>query len=145
VLLSDPSRATIEALGLHNPTDPRHIARTATRLLAPDGRVAWADTGGDFADRPHEDGLLAALAALGLDPVRPEPVPRGALDGPERPGVLTLAELAVYFRAVRFAAIALGGRMTEPGDRAAAERLRELAERYGERVKQARELAGEAS
>ena len=59
-LLSDPTRATIKAYGLH---DAAHdIALPAVLVLGPDGRIAWKHAGEGVTDRPPEDDVIAALS-----------------------------------------------------------------------------------
>ncbi len=61
-LLSDPSRAAVKAFGVH---DAEHdIALPAVLILGERGEVAWKHVGDGILDRPEEDAIIGALAAL---------------------------------------------------------------------------------
>jgi hypothetical protein len=103
------------------------MAQPAIIVVSPDGAEAYRYVGEDFADRPGDADVLAAIEKLELAPI-------DAGDGPvrhiePRPSgrAIELANLAVYMRGVRFAMVALAGRAR---DRKEAQRTAQLAERY---------------
>ena len=129
-LLSDPGgERALRGLGLFSERERGGIAVPAVRVVAPDGRVVYAYTGRDYADRPVNDDVVAALGGLGLAAAEPEPVAPGE---PEqgRLRIYPLPTLQVYFRAVRYAAQALGRRMRDPDDQAACARMLAMIERF---------------
>lgn len=65
-VLCDPTRAAVEAYGVH---DRAHdIALPATVILDRQGRVAWKYVGESIVDRPDEAAVLEALRALAARP-----------------------------------------------------------------------------
>lgn len=121
-LLSDP-----DGSGAIKPYDVWHddasIARPAIVLVRPDGEVAFRHVGGDFADRPTEDDVLAEVRALDL-PAIEQPAPRpGRAEPGER--AVDLGWLPAYLRGAKFAATAVGMRVPE-----AAEQVETLKAEY---------------
>jgi len=128
-VLSDPGGArAIKPFGVWD--EGGSMAKPAIVVLAPDGREAYRYVGVDFMDRPNDDEVLAALDRLGAAPIpaATEPVPR--LEPAPGPRAMTLPDLAVYMRGVRFAMQAMAGRARDPFDRAEAERTKAMAERF---------------
>lgn len=114
-ILSDPSRdRAITPVGFADENDPRQISRPGTIILAPGGEEVWRHAGRDYADRPHEDQVLAALSDLDLEPTTQE-VP--ALGHAEKGGKSTSLEaLMPYMRGAKFAALALRSRHRHVSD-----------------------------
>jgi peroxiredoxin len=59
-ILSDPEARVIHAYDVWNPGDGG-VAKPALFLVRPDSGVAFAYVGTDFADRPDDDELFAAV------------------------------------------------------------------------------------
>lgn len=128
-LLSDPdgSRA-IHPFGVW--IEAGKMAKPAIIVLDANGHERYRYVGEDFADRPGDDEVLAALAGLDLPAldIASEPVPH--VEPNPSPRAMGLADLGVYMRGVRFAMTALSGRMQDASDRAEAERMGSLAEGF---------------
>ncbi|MGI8643077.1 MAG: peroxiredoxin family protein, partial [Thermomicrobiales bacterium] len=128
-ILSDPDgAAAIKPLDAWN-TDGK-MAKPAIIVVTPDGTEAYRYVGVDFADRPGDDEVLAAIQGLDLPPIdvsdgvadHPRPEPSGR--------AMSLPDLGVYMRGVRFAMMALAGRARDEYDRSEAERTAKMAERF---------------
>ncbi|HIE22119.1 MAG TPA: redoxin domain-containing protein [Acidimicrobiia bacterium] len=105
-ILSDPDRSqAITPLGFADDEDPRQISLPAAVVIDPDGEEAYRFVGRDFADRPDEGDLLAALEGLGLEATNQDPPARG----PAQPGeaALNIRVLEPYFKGGLHAAYAL--------------------------------------
>ena len=119
--VSDPGgEAFLQALQLYDPEERGGIGVPGLLVIDPDGEVAYRYVGRDFADRTTDDEMFTALERLNLDPIDP---PEGGPSG-EVPADLDRyfapANLVPYFRGNRFAAIAIGGRLTDEESRAVA-------------------------
>jgi hypothetical protein len=128
-VLSDPD-GSLALKPLEAWNEAGEMAQPAIIVVSPDGAEAYRYVGEDFADRPGDADVLAAIEELELPPI-------DAGDGPvrhiePRPSgrAIELANLAVYMRGVRFAMVALAGRARDPFDRKEAQRTAQLAERY---------------
>lgn len=107
-----------------------NMAKPAIIVVTPNGTEAYRYVGVDFADRPGDDEVLAAIKGLDLSPVDGDD---GVLDHlePEPSGrAMSLPDLGVYMRGVRFAMMALAGRARDDFDRSEAERTAKMAERF---------------
>jgi len=141
-VLSDPDRTgAIGPYGLSDEKDRRNIARPAMVVVAPDGEEALRIVSRDYADRPTEDSVVAAVVALQLPPTSQEP----PLVGPTQPGpaAFKFEQMVPYFRGARFAANAMGGRFPEARQEATA--FMEQVDRYVDAAKalyKARKEAG---
>jgi peroxiredoxin len=64
--LTDPGHRVIDRYGLFNPDDPngRQITHPATYLIDRDGVVRWKHVEVDYAVRPTNEDILAALAEM---------------------------------------------------------------------------------
>ena len=105
-ILSDPDRSeAITPLGFADEPDPRKIALPGTVIIAPGGEVVFSVTGRDYADRPHEDDLLAQVKELGLNATS-QPVPA---EGSPQAGdkAVPFDGLTRYFSGAKFAVLAL--------------------------------------
>ena len=128
-LVSDPGGEEILVpLGLYDPEERGGIARPGMLVIGPDGDEAYRYEGRDFADRTTDEDVYTALEGLGLPaadpgPWRPEAEVPADLDRFFRP-----SDFGPYFRGNRFAAIAIGGRLTERDARAVAREHRLMCE-----------------
>jgi hypothetical protein len=107
-----------------------NMAKPAIIVVGPDGTEWYRYVGEDFADRPGDDDVLAAIEELGLPAIKGK---TGTLEhgDPEPSGrAIGLADLGVYMRGVRFAMVAMAGRARDPYDKSEAERTSKLAEHY---------------
>lgn len=122
-VLSDPDRtAAVIPLGFADEKDPRQISRPGTLIIDPNGEIVFSITGRDYADRPDEDDLLEVLDGLGLPPTT-QPAPEL---GESKPGekAMPYEGLPHYFRAAKFAVLALRGRYRDIGDEFSADTKR---------------------
>jgi hypothetical protein len=124
-LLADPGgEGAIKPYGLWH--DEPALARPAVVVVGPDGEEAFRHVARDYADRIGEDEVVAQVERLALRPVTQEP----PAPGEPRPGdrAFPVDALPFYFRAVRFAALALAGRVPEV--RAESDGMVAEADRY---------------
>lgn len=114
-ILSDENReAAITPLGFADEDDPRQISRPGVAIIDTTGQIIHRSEGRDYADRPDEDDLLAALDELGLEPVtQPEPAIGTAAPGEK---AISLEAIPHYLRGARFATLALRRRHREISD-----------------------------
>ncbi len=128
-ILSDPDGSgAIEPLDVMDGNGPG--ARPAIIALSPDGREVFRYVGEDYLDRPDDDVLLNELDALQLNPVE---TPAETLPHLEpNPGrrAVGLKGLEAYMRGVRYASVALSGRMRDDADRRETDRTVLMAEAY---------------
>ena len=120
--VSDPDGSTI--LGPMDRFDPDErggIARPGLFVIDADGNEVFGYRGHDFADRRHDDDVIDALEALGLEPI--EPVAGGPtaddIEGDvdvDQKGAFTPKLFGPYFTGNKFAALAIG--MRAEGDEA---------------------------
>lgn len=62
-VVSDPGRVAVKRLGVH---DRAHdLALPAVLIIDAQGKLAWKYVAANVMDRPDEDGVIAALKALG--------------------------------------------------------------------------------
>lgn len=111
-ILSDETRQeAIEPLGFADEKDPRQIAKTGVVVLSPDGIEVFRYSGSEYADRPHEDRLLAAVEELDLEPTA-QPAPA---IGVGEPGAraMKLDTLPHYLRGAKFGVLAIRSRHRE--------------------------------
>jgi hypothetical protein len=113
-LLSDETKEeAVRPLGFDDAGDPRHISKPGVVIITPDGEIAYRFVGRDYADRPDEDDVLAALSELGLPATsqgRPEV---GEIEPGEKamPG----EGLKYYFSGAKFATLVLRRRHRDLG------------------------------
>jgi hypothetical protein len=130
-VLSDPDRTqAIMPLGFADEKDPRQISRPGTLIIDTDGEIVFSVTGRDYADRPNEDALLQALDGLGLSATSQTPPEMGESKAGEK--AMAYEGLPHYFRAAKFAVLALRSRHRELGEEFAddAKRYVQMVERY---------------
>jgi hypothetical protein len=131
-LLSDPDRTgAIGPYGLPDEKDRRNIARPAMVVVTPDGEEALRVVARDYADRPTEDSVVAAVVALQLPPTSQEPPLLGSAQ--PGPAAFKFEQMVPYFRGARFAANAMGGRFPEARQEATA--FMEQVDRYVDAAK----------
>lgn len=126
-VLSDPDgEGAIKPFGVWHAEEG--IARAAVVALAPDGGEVFRHVGIDYADRPVELEVLAAVRALGLPAREDRPGVHPHAEPRPSPRAYAREALLPYFRGVRGAAKALHGRTGEEH----AARVQALAERFVE-------------
>ncbi len=132
-VLSDPDRSkAIEPYGVADPVHQRNIAIPATVVIGPDGEEKSRTVSRDFADRPMDDDIIAAVRALGL-PATTQDTPKLGPSQPS-PTAFKVEHMLPYYRGARFAAIAMGGRFPEAKDDAT--RYVSQLDRYSEAAKE---------
>lgn len=140
-IVSDPGGTEIlRPLEVWNEGERGGIGIPSVRVLAPDGREAFCYRSRDFADRPDDGDVLAALDDLGLPPVDPGPW-RPEVEPDEQPDAFRTDAFGAYFRGVWSSALALSVRLTDEGDRAEAARQAGMAISFQQAWKQRREAA----
>jgi hypothetical protein len=114
-LLSDPDGALLQHVGIWNAE--QKIALPAIVVVDPAGTVRYRYVGEDFADRPGDDAIFAALDGVRSTPAVGQLAPAVAIqvsadqpeaqhkDGGRTP--ISVADLAVYYRGAFNAAGAL--------------------------------------
>jgi hypothetical protein len=112
-LLSDPRGDLIKSLGLWD--DKEGVAVPSILVIDPSGEIRYLYTGGDFADRPGDEEVFAALDGLdggGVERITGGPELRVTAEEaresvrPDKQS-LTLEELLMYYRGVYRATVAL--------------------------------------
>ena len=116
-IVSDPAgEQFLQPLGAWNPDERGGIGWPTLLLFAPDGREVYRMRSRDFADRPDDDDLFAAVRSLALSPIElggADP----AAPPEEHEGALRVDAFGPYFRGIRFGTIALAGRVSEGPNR----------------------------
>lgn len=114
-ILSDEDReSAITPLGFADEKDPRQISRPGVVIIDSDGEIVHRSLGRDYADRPDEDELLAALNELGLDPTSQDGPIVGKIEAGER--AIPFEGISHYLRGAKFAALALRSRYRDLSD-----------------------------
>ena len=120
-MVSDPGGESIlQPLGLFDPNERDGIALPGMIIVSPDGEEVYRYQGRDFADRTYDDDIFEALAALDLPPVSPAPWTSDVEVPDDLRGYFRPSDLGAYFRGNRFAAIAIGGRLSDKESRGIA-------------------------
>jgi hypothetical protein len=137
-LLSDPDAAVIAAWDVYDPVGGTHgpIARPAIFVVGRDLSIPFEYVGRDFADRPPNSAIYAALEAVREASPRaltkavsgPGPRPLGAGNPADKP--MPLEEMRPYFRGATFGVQAISGRTDDPKVKAEADRFREIVADY---------------
>ena len=137
-LLSDPDAAATAAWDVYDPVGGTHgpIARPAIFVVGRDLSLPYEYVGRDFADRPPNAALYAALdavkdaAPVELAPVElaPGPRPRDARNLSDKP--MPLADIAPYFRGASFGVQAMSLRTSDAAVKAECERFRSIVGEY---------------
>jgi hypothetical protein len=138
---SDPGgERFLKPLDLWNEHERGGIGVPAVFVLAPDGAEVWSHRSRDFADRPDDADIFAALEALHLPALDPPPGPwRPPVEPEEHPGAFRNDAYGHYHRGVMFAMAALSRLMRDPADRGEAEARARQASSFLEAWKQVRE------
>ncbi len=121
---SDPGgERYLKALDLWNDAERGGIAKPAILIVSPAGDIAYRLNSRDFADRPaSDDDIIEAVRALGLGPIQPtEWSP--SVEPEHDPSAFRVDLYGTYFRAIRFASMALSGRMKDAEDALEARRM----------------------
>lgn len=137
-LLSDPTAAAIDGWGVYDPVGGSHgpISRPAIFVVGRDLSIPYEYVGRDFADRPPNSAIYAALDAVrGASPRRLErsvtvPGPRPPEAGNAGDRAMPLHDIGPYFRGATFAIQALTGRTEDPTVKAEAEKFRAFVSDY---------------
>lgn len=121
---SDPGgEHYLKALDLWNDAERGGIAKPAIIVVSPAGDIAYRFNSRDFADRPaSDDDIIEAVRSLGLDAIQPAEWSPGVAPE-EDPSAFRVDLYGTYFRAIRFASMALSGRMKDPEDALEARRM----------------------
>ncbi len=116
-LLSDADAAVTSAWEVYDPVGGTHgpLARPAIFVVGRDLRIPYEYVGRDFADRPPNSAVYAALEevreaeprALARGVSGPGPRPLAAGNPADKP--MPLAEIPPYFRGANFAVQAIAG------------------------------------
>ena len=151
-LLSDPRGDLAKRCGLWN--EKESVAVPAIVVLDRAGTIRYLYAGNDFADRPGDDEVFAALDTVtetdaGDTNSRAE-IRASAEEAesstvrPDRPP-MTLEQLVVYYRAVFFVTVALKRRFGELKDRTAfgeVDRYQRMAKEYQGAINETRKAKG---
>jgi hypothetical protein len=127
--VSDPGgTAVLRPLGLFDPDERGGIALPALLVIDPEGVEVFRYQGRDFADRTHDDDVVAAVEALGLEPIE-APVGGPVAEVPDDlDRYFSPDHFGPYFRGNRFGAVAIGGRTADRELRGIAREHRLMAE-----------------
>jgi len=133
-LLSDPGAAAIAAWDVYDPVGGAHgpIARPAIFVVGRDLSIPFEYVGRDFADRPPNSVVFAALdsvrdaAPRPLDQAVSGPGPRPLAAGNPADKPMPLHDMAPYFRGANFAVQAISGRTDDAAVKAECERFRAI-------------------
>ena len=145
-LLSDPRGELIKHYGLWDEKDG--VAAPSILVVGRSAEIRYLYTGSDFADRPGDEEVFAALDGLDGKIERTTGGPelqvtaeeaRKSVRPDKRP--MTLEELLIYYRGVFFATVALKKRFGG-WDRSGREAFREVS-RYQTMVQRYREALAE--
>jgi hypothetical protein len=137
-VVSDPDGDSIlKPLDLWNPHERGGIGWPALVLLDADGSEVFRFRSRDFADRPSDDDVIDAARTLGRAPIDPPPV-RAAVAPEQHEAAFRVSDVGPYFRAIRFATMALSARMTCDADGDEARSMSAMAQSFLDAWKQRR-------
>jgi hypothetical protein len=140
-VVSDPDGdELLKPLDAWNPHERGGIGWPLVVLFAPDGSEALRVRSRDFADHPTDDDVFAAARRLDVPPIGLGPAPATA-DPVDDPGALWTEAFGPYFRGIRFATIALAGRLEDERDVAETVALSDMAASFLAAWKKRREFA----
>ncbi len=140
-IVSDPGgEHLLQPLEAWNANERGGIGWPTVWLYAPDGRETLRMRSRDFADRPDDDDLLAALRGLALPPIDLPPAPP-ATEPEEHDGALRVEAFGPYFRGIRFDTLALASRLAGDADRDEAVAMSMMATSFLDAWKQRRAVA----
>jgi hypothetical protein len=137
-LLSDPDAAATSGWDVYDPVGGTHgpIARPAIFVVGRDLSIPYESVGRDFADRPPDRDVIAALDSVGEATPRPleravsTPGPRPLDAGNSADKPMPLEQIAPYFRGANFAVQAIAGRTDDQAVKAECERFRAIVGDY---------------
>jgi hypothetical protein len=137
-LLSDPDAAAIAAWDVYDPVGGTHgpIARPAIFVVGRDLSIPYDYVGRDFADRPPNSEVFAALEKVRDTTPRPleragsSPGPRPLDAGNPADKPMPLTEIAPYFRGASFGVQAISLRTQDPATKAECDRFRAIVTDY---------------
>jgi hypothetical protein len=149
-LLSDPDAAAIAGWDVYDPVGGTHgpIAQPAIFVVGRDLTIPYEYVGRDFADRPPDADVIAALDAVRHAAARPleaavrtpGPRPPDAGNPADRP--MPLEHIAPYFRGAGFAAAAIAGRTDAADVMAECERFRAMVGEFSKAAVETWRMAG---
>ena len=140
-VVSDPGGSQLlQPLQAWNPDERGGIAWPTVMLFAPNGDEVFRMRSRDFADRPTDDDLLAAIQRLELSPIELGVAPATA-EPEEDPGALRIDAFGPYFRGIRYGTIALAGRLDAGPNRAEALAMSNMAASFLDAWKTRREVS----
>lgn len=117
----------LRPLDLFDPEERNGIGLPALLVIDPDGNERYRYTGRDFADRTHDEDVLAAVEHLGL-PAIESPRWEPAVDVPDSlKGYFKTSDILPYFRGNYFGSLAIGWRLDDPESRAIAKEHRTMS------------------
>ena len=126
-VVSDPGgEQWLQPLGSWNPNERAGIAWPALITFDPEGREIDRVRSRDFADRPSDDDLLAAVRSLALPRIALGPA-AGSADPEEHGDAFRVDAFGAYFRGIRSGVGALIGRLGTEDDRAEARAMTDMA------------------
>ncbi len=130
-------------LGVWNAAERDGLFYPVVLLVAPDGREVYRHRSRDFADRPDDDDLLAAVRSLrlGAVPTPPPWTPPGVRPQPSAKAFRPEAQ-SPYFRGIMMNTRALAPRMRDDVDRAEVEQDGRMAASFVEAWRVRREAVG---
>jgi len=141
--VSDPGgERFLKPLGLFDPDERGGIALPALLVIAPDGTEHHRYAGRDFADRTHDDDVLAAVEDLGLDPIEAPDWSSeiAAVDVPDDlRGYFRTSDILPYFRGNMFGALAIGRRLDDDASQAIAKEHRSMSKSIVDAVEEWRD------
>ena len=128
--VSDPGgERYLQPLELFDPDERGGIALPALLVIDPDGNEIFGYRGNDFADRRHDDDVIAALESLALEAIDP---PQGGPVDPtvdvDQPGAFSPRIFIPYFRGNRFAAHAIFRRVEDHDAKTIAREHRQMCD-----------------
>ena len=128
--VADPGGETYLApMDLFDPEDRGGIALPALLVLDADGTEVFGHRGADFADRRHDEDVIAALETLGLDSIE-APVGGPLLDSVDvrQKGAFAPKSFIPYFAGNKFGAIAIRSRVEDDDAKALAKEHQRMAQ-----------------
>lgn len=149
-LLSDPDAAAIAGWDVYDPVGGTHgpIARPAIFVVGRDLSIRYEYVGRDFADRPPDTDVIAALdsvrdaSARRLETAVRIPGPRPLDAGSPADKPMPLDQIPPYFRGATFAVQAIAGRTDDAGVKAECDRFRAIVADYMKAAIETRRMPG---
>ena len=149
-LLSDPDAAAIAGWDVYDAVGGAHgpIARPAIFVVGRDLSVPYRYVGRDFADRPPDTEVIAALESVREAAARPltdavkRPGPRPLDAGNPADKPMPLEQMPPYFRGATFAVQALAGRTEDQQVKAECDRFRAIVGEYMKAAIETRRMMG---